>query len=99
MPSDDRRPLIDRLQDGKWRYVRIPVGVVCVIGGVFGFLPVVGFWMLPLGLSILAIDFPPARSALRWLEERGARMRGWIGRNNGEDRRSERTPLDPSQGP
>src|SRR5215467_15648034 len=28
-------------------------------GGVFGFLPVLGFWMFPLGLVLLADDVPP----------------------------------------
>ncbi|HVI16347.1 MAG TPA: hypothetical protein VM822_26200 [Pseudolabrys sp.] len=30
-------------------------------GGVFGFLPVLGFWMLPIGLALLAQDVPPMR--------------------------------------
>jgi hypothetical protein len=32
-----------------------------VLGGLLGFLPVLGFWMIPVGLAILAIDFPPVR--------------------------------------
>ncbi|MSO99009.1 MAG: hypothetical protein EXR11_12460 [Rhodospirillaceae bacterium] len=41
--------------------MRVPIGVVLVIGGILGFLPILGFWMIPLGLAVLAIDYPPAR--------------------------------------
>lgn len=54
-------------------WVRIPLGILLVIGGFVGFLPVLGFWMAPLGLAVLAIDFPPARKAARKLEI-------WLGR-------------------
>jgi len=30
-----------------------------MLGGVFGFLPVVGFWMFPLGIAIAALDIKP----------------------------------------
>jgi hypothetical protein len=29
-----------------------------------GFLPVLGFWMLPIGLALLAYDVPPMRRPL-----------------------------------
>lgn len=38
--------------------VRIIVGVLFVLLGLVGFLPILGFWMAPLGLAILAIDIP-----------------------------------------
>jgi hypothetical protein len=31
------------------------------VGGVFGFMPVLGFWMLPLGLAVMAPDVPVMR--------------------------------------
>lgn len=37
---------------------RIFVGVLFVLFGLVGFLPILGFWMVPLGLAILAIDIP-----------------------------------------
>ena len=40
---------------------RIPIGVALTVGGVFGFLPVLGFWMAPLGLAVLAQDVPVMR--------------------------------------
>ncbi len=48
----------------RWGKERLPpgirslVGVLLMIGGVFGFLPVLGFWMFPLGLAFIALDIP-----------------------------------------
>lgn len=42
---------------------RFVVGWALVIGGILGFLPVLGFWMIPLGLLILSTDYAFAR---RW---------------------------------
>ena len=41
--------------------LRSVLGVVFVIGGVLGFLPIVGFWMLPLGVALIALDLPWTR--------------------------------------
>ncbi|MEY9284955.1 hypothetical protein ABIA03_006147 [Bradyrhizobium yuanmingense] len=38
------------------RWVRIPSGTLLVVGGVLSILPVLGVWMLPLGLALLAED-------------------------------------------
>ena len=44
------------------RLVRITLGVAFVIlGAFFGFLPVLGYWMVPVGFIILATDVPPLR--------------------------------------
>jgi hypothetical protein len=54
--------------------IRLPAGVLLICGGVFGFLPILGFWMLPVGLILLADDVPPLRAvrsrALDWIERR-----------------------------
>jgi hypothetical protein len=42
-------------------FLRVGLGVLMVFGGIFSFLPILGIWMLPLGLLILSIDFPPVR--------------------------------------
>jgi hypothetical protein len=48
--------------------VRSVLGVLAMAGGVVGFLPIVGFWMLPLGIILIALDIPPLRRrALAWL--------------------------------
>jgi hypothetical protein len=68
--------MIERLREPPWRLVRIPAGTALILGGLVGFLPMVGFWMFPLGLAILAIDIPIAgrvlqrlTSMMRWLHE------------------------------
>ncbi len=44
------------------RLVRIGLGVALVVLGLlFGFLPVLGYWMVPVGFLILATDVPPIR--------------------------------------
>lgn len=50
--------------------VRILLGCLLLLGGFLGFLPVLGFWMVPLGLIVLAIDIPIARRLKRRLEVR-----------------------------
>ncbi len=48
---------------------RIIVGVVLIILGFFGFLPILGFWMIPLGIAVLAFDFEFARTILRKIRD------------------------------
>lgn len=49
--------------------LRTLVGFLLMVGGVFGFLPVLGFWMFPLGVAFVALDVPPARRRLdNWME-------------------------------
>ena len=50
--------------------LRVALGLILVFGGFLGFLPVLGFWMLPLGLLILSIDFPPVRRFRRFVTVR-----------------------------
>ncbi|MYB34077.1 MAG: hypothetical protein F4X92_02910 [Gammaproteobacteria bacterium] len=50
--------------------LRITIGIALLIGGIFGMFPVLGFWMFPLGLIILSIDFPWAQRACRYLEDK-----------------------------
>lgn len=47
--------------------LRSLLGILLMVGGVFGFLPVLGFWMLPAGAVLVALDVPPWR---RWLYRR-----------------------------
>jgi hypothetical protein len=43
---------------------RLPAGFALIIGGTFGFLPVLGFWMIPLGVGVAALDVKPL--VARW---------------------------------
>ena len=47
--------------EAKW--LRLPLSVVLIAGGVFSFLPVFGLWMLPIGALLLGEDIPPVRRA------------------------------------
>ena len=66
-----------RLQKKSQRYlpplVRAALGLLLICSGLLGFLPVLGFWMIPLGLGVLATDIPPLR---RWLRTRMKKHRG-----------------------
>lgn len=48
--------------------MRLFVGVILIIGGILGFLPILGFWMIPLGLVILSVDYAPVRRFRRRME-------------------------------
>ena len=47
--------------------LRLLVGLLLIAGGFLGFLPVLGFWMIPLGLGVAALDVMPL---WRWLRGR-----------------------------
>ncbi|WP_071672780.1 hypothetical protein [Nioella nitratireducens] len=47
--------------------LRLLLGLVLIAGGILGFLPVLGFWMLPLGVAVAALDIAPL---WRWLQSR-----------------------------
>ena len=58
---------VKRLRESRYmpasRLGRTVLGIVLVILGCFGFLPIIGFWMIPLGLAVLSIDSTVVR---RW---------------------------------
>ncbi|WP_319531957.1 hypothetical protein [uncultured Cohaesibacter sp.] len=59
---------------------RKTLGFAFVVGGIFGFLPILGFWMIPVGLMVLSIDLPSLRKYRRkWdvkLEKRRRQQEG-----------------------
>ena len=71
---------MQRLREPKARLVRIPVGVLFICAGFLGFLPVLGFWMLPIGVVLLSLDIPilkrPTVRAISWAERQLAGLRG-----------------------
>ncbi len=76
-------PQTGKLALGSWRIPmprsragRVSIGVILVAGGTLGFLPVLGFWMLPLGLLVLSHDFPLVRRKRRRLSIWWARRQG-----------------------
>jgi len=57
--------------------LRMVLGGAMVLGGIIGFLPVLGYWMVPVGLAILAIDFPPVR---RFQRRMTVKLGNWLHR-------------------
>ncbi len=59
-----------RLRHPQSFWIRAPFAGAFLIGGLFGFLPVLGFWMVPLALLLIAHDLPilrpPMARFLRW---------------------------------
>jgi hypothetical protein len=62
------------LRDPKRFWLRVPLGILFILAGFLWFLPVLGFWMMPLGLVLLAQDFGPLRRvvhrAINWTAKR-----------------------------
>lgn len=54
------------------RLIRHVAGIALVLGGIFSILPILGLWMLPLGLALLSEDHPASKAylerAARWIE-------------------------------
>jgi hypothetical protein len=55
-------------------YARVALAILLVAGGFLSFLPVLGLWMLPLGLVLFAQDVPvlqkPMANMLGWIERK-----------------------------
>ena len=60
--------------------VRVIVAIMLVLGGIFSFLPVLGLWMLPLGLLLISQDVPflqkPLVATLAWIESKWVWLKG-----------------------
>ena len=73
LPSSVQR-VFRWLRQPSARWLRIPAGLLLIVGGFLSILPILGLWMLPLGLVLLAEDIPPLRRAtgraLAWIEHR-----------------------------
>jgi hypothetical protein len=61
------------LPQGRWQ--RIALGVALVLGGIVGFLPILGFWMIPLGLFVLSLELASVRRLRRRLIVRFSKRR------------------------
>ncbi|ASC05254.1 hypothetical protein WSS15_09590 [Acetobacter pasteurianus] len=72
LPTKMRRG-IQWLRKPEQKWVRLPSGLLLILGGLLSFLPVLGVWMLPLGILLLAEDIPLFQSL-------SGKMLGWIAR-------------------
>jgi hypothetical protein len=76
-PPRVRRALI-WLGEPEARPVRVPVAILCIVGGCLSFLPGLGIELFPLGLMLLAHDVRslrrPAGTLTMWLLDRYQRL-------------------------
>lgn len=82
------RGFLDWIRRPESRLVRIPLAMLLVLGGVFSFLPILGLWMLPLGLFLVALDLPVLQGPLN-------RLSLWAQRKWTNWRRSRRNTSQP----
>ena len=80
MPDRLRRA-VAWLREPSRLWIRIVAAILLILGGLFSILPVLGLWMLPLGLALLAQDVPalkvPMERAARWIEAKWAQFQAW----------------------
>jgi hypothetical protein len=67
------RGFVEWVRKPSSRILRIPLGIILILGGIFSFLPILGIWMLPLGLLLLALDLPILQGPMNNLILRGQR--------------------------
>jgi hypothetical protein len=69
--------MVDWLRRPGSRRYRVPAAIILILFGLVGFLPIVGLWMIPLGLILIAEDVPALRPPLArfiaWIERKLAR--------------------------
>ncbi|CEF57270.1 hypothetical protein [Acetobacter ghanensis] len=68
---DKTRGWLFWLREPRQKWLRLPTGILLIAGGLLSFLPILGLWMLPLGVALLAEDFALCRKA-------SARMLDWV---------------------
>jgi hypothetical protein len=81
--EEDLPDLVSRalewLRSPRSRWVRIPLGALCIIGSLFWWLPVLGLELLPIGLLLLAQDVPflckPAARFTLWLDAQWRKLK------------------------
>ena len=75
MPSE----FFSRLKRHPNAWIRRGAGAALIVGGILGFLPILGFWMLPLGIVLISDDIP-------WLRRQRRRVQSWwLRRRRGPD--------------
>jgi hypothetical protein len=71
--------IIRWLRSPRSRWIRVPVGILCIVASFFWFLPVIGVEFFPIGLLLIAQDVPllrrPAAKLLLWLEDQWIALR------------------------
>jgi hypothetical protein len=67
------------LRDPEARWIRLPIGLLFILGSMLWFLPVLGIEMLPIGLMLIAQDVPflrrPVGRFMIWFERKWMALR------------------------
>ncbi len=75
------RRVISKMRQPQARWIRLPLGVLCILGSFLWFLPVLGLWFLPLGLLLVAQDVRflrrPVGNMTLYLLARWEQLRNW----------------------
>ncbi len=71
------RDAVTWLRKPSRRPARVAAALALIGGGVLSILPVLGFWMLPLGLALLSEDIPALKP---WLEVSARAVENFISR-------------------
>ena len=78
------------------RIARIGLGMLFLLGGILWFLPILGIWMIPLGLMVLAADSHAIRRFNRRIAV--AVLGWWNGRKSKLARRAANASRDAGTG-
>ena len=66
------RSAVGWLRHPRRRWLRLIVAMLLIVGGILSILPLLGLWMLPLGLALMSDDVPGIKPWLersaRWIE-------------------------------
>jgi hypothetical protein len=78
---DRLRRAIRWMRTPRARFLRIPLGILFILGSFLWFLPVLGLWFLPVGLLLIAQDVPflrrPVGRMTLYLYDRWIQLRKW----------------------
>ena len=55
---------VHKLRNAQPAWLRLVAAALLIVGGLLWFLPVVGIWMLPVGLILVADQFPATKRLL-----------------------------------
>lgn len=75
---DRVRRIVDWLREPSRLWVRGGAAILLMLGGIFSILPILGLWMLPLGLALISQDIPglkvPLEHSALWIERTWKRI-------------------------
>ena len=78
---DRLRRAIRWIRTPRARLLRLPLGILFILGSFLWFLPVLGLWFLPVGLLLIAQDVRflrrPVGKMTLYLHDRWIRLRKW----------------------